>query len=238
MARLGSVLGAILAELARARLVSDELSKTLAAEYRGDPILASMSIPRLVLDEVALTLRFSVSDLVEAPVTTPDAGTLRDDWIVFAETNVVPGVLERFQIPQEDRATVMDIVKDTAGVPVGIPTISDVRTAVGGDRKPAVAATVAPVLDAWTSLPAGIRSVIGTKTTFRRELERDLAEQFGLFVDRQQELALVQAALASELQVAVVRDQLPEDPSLMQEFRLTVRGQDLDVLVQPAAGSA
>lgn len=232
MPRLGSVVGSILAELVRARLAADELTRELVAEYQADPVLTSMSVPRLVVSEATLTLRFGVSDLEEVPTPpTPDPGTLRDVWVRHAESVVVPRLLDRVGVPSSERSSVLAAIKEAAGTLAGAPTVAEVRRAVGGDDAGTVTATGGPLVNAWGRLPAEFRSRIGTKTALRKELEQHITQEFRLFRDRQRELTFVQAALASNIQVAVVTDQLPEDPGLVQEFRITVQGQDLEVLV-------
>lgn len=232
MARLGSVLGAILAELTRARLVADELTKDLVSEYRDDPVLASMTVPRVVLDEVALTLRFGVSDLEEAPGLAPDAESVRAEWVGHAGSTVLPRVLDRLGVPAAERSTVIDAIADAAGKPVGSPPLIDVRRAIAGERKKMAQASAQPLVDAWSALPTGVRSTLGAKTAFRRELEQIMRRELDLFIDRQFEMNLVKVALASRIDVAVIAQELPQDPNLVQELRITVRGEDLDLVVE------
>jgi hypothetical protein len=238
MARLGSVLGAILAELTRARFVADELTRDLVSEYRKDSILSSMSVPRIVLDEAALTLRFGVSDVQEAPQPALDAGSVRDAWVPHAVSMVLPRVLDRLGVAPDEHAAIIDTFTETAGRPLGVPPLTEVRRAIAGERLGMAIATAKPVLDTWSALPSRIRTTLGTKTTFRRELERNLREELDVFIERQHEAALVKAALASRLDVAVSAQDLPQDPGLVQEFRITVRGQDLELLLEgDGAGS-
>ncbi len=43
--------------------------------------------------------------------------------------------------------------------------------------------------------------------------------------------AALQAALASKVEVSIAKDQLPDDPARIQELTLTVRGEDLDLVL-------
>src|SRR6266508_25779 len=232
MARLGSVLGAILAELTRARVVADELTRDLVSEYREDSILSSMTVPRVVVDEAALTLRFGVSDIQETPQPAPDAGSVRDAWVPHAVATVLPRVLDRLGVPRDEHAAVIETFAETAGRPLGVPPLTQVRRAIAGERLGMATATAKPVIDAWSALPSGIPTTLGPKTAFRRELAQNLREELDVFLERQHEAAFVRAALASRLDVAVRAEDLPQDPGLVQEFRITVRGQDLELFLE------
>ena len=235
MARLGSVLGAILAELTRSRVAADELSRQLVSEYVEDPLLASMSVPRIVVDEAAITLRFAVSELQEAPERPVNPEALRRAWLLHAR-RVLPSVLVHLDVPPDERQAVWAAVTGAAGSAVGEPPLRDVRAAVAGDTAGLAAATARPMVDAWQPLPRDIRSLLRGKAAFRRELERGMRDEFQVLLRRERELEGARAALASRVEVAVRPDELPDDPALVQEFRITVSGQDVDVLVKETEG--
>lgn len=232
MARLGSVLGGMLAELARARAIADELSREFVSIYREDPILSSMSVPRVVVDEAALTLRFSVSDLEELPEEPPEAEAIREGWVRVAAPAVLPRVVARLGVPPAERPAAVEALVEASGTPAGSPRLAEVRKALAGDREGAVAATARPLLSAWESVPSPVRSSLGTKAAFQRELELQLSQELEAFVDRRWELEKIRAALNSRIDVAIRPDELPADPGLVQEFRITVRGDDVEVLLK------
>jgi hypothetical protein len=233
MARLGAVLGSILAEFARARLISDQLSKNLVAEYRADPILASMSVPRVVVDEAALTLRFSVSEIEEIPEATLRPDDVRAGWLRHVSTSVLTRVVDESDIPADARAAALAALSESMSsrnrTTLGI---SDVRRAIAGDVRPTVAATTRTLVDAWDKLPASARRSLRTKTNLRLRLERELQVELPKVMARQREFELVRAALASRIEVALRTDDLPQDPGLVQEFRITIRGQDVELLLE------
>lgn len=236
MAQLGSVLGAILADLMRARLVADELSRELADEYQSDPTMASMSVPRVVVEEAALTLRFAVTDLEQVAAAEPDEKKVRAAWIHHAAPKVVPKTLARLGVPAEGRSEAVDAIEKAAGETVGEPTALDVRKAIRGDAGPLVAKTAEPAVESWRKLPADVRAELGGKAAFRRELEQSIRDDFGTFVERQRELELVRASLASRIEVGIRPEELAEQPELVQEFRITARGADMDVLLNELEG--
>lgn len=220
MPRLGLIVGAVLADVMRARLAADELSRELAGEYRQDPILASMSVPRVVVDEATLTLHFSVADVDELKqAAEPDPRELRSAWRRHAVAELVP--------PE---------IAELGPVAVGKPSLSEVRRAIAGNHDGLVAATLEPLFETWRKLPGELRSQLGGKAAFRRQLERDTLETFRTFLVHWHDRDLIRAALRSRIEVAVRPDELPAEPELIQELRITARGDDMDVLLSEAQG--
>jgi hypothetical protein len=226
VARLGSLLGGILAEVARARLIADGLTRDLVNEYESDPVLASLSVPRVVVSEATVALRFTVQDLEEASPLPPDVGAVRVEWPRHAVASALPNALVRLGLTETDRDAVLAMV-DT---PTARPTAAEVREALAGRPGAAASATARPISDAWTKIPPAVRRRLGSKTAFRRRLDEALAEDLMSYLEREASRALVRAALASKLDVAIRRDELPVDPTHLQEIRLTLRGEDLDVI--------
>jgi hypothetical protein len=234
MPRLGSVVGAILAELARARLAADYLSRDLVDDYRADPILASMSVPRVQLDQAVLTLRFSVSDLVEADAAPPAEASAALGWARHVASAVIPVVLDSHGLTDAERRAALARLAGSRDAPsIEIPP-AVMRDALAGDFVGPSRATAGALLEGWVSLPREIRAKLGSKAAFRRELEGRLAREIAGFTARAREVELVKAALASRIDVGIQSDDLPSQPERIQELRLTLRGEDLSVIVQPS----
>lgn len=232
MARLGAVLGGILAELVRARMIADRLSRELVDEYREDPILASMSVPRVLLDQVDLTLRFSVSDLAEVLVAEPDASAVADVWSRHVVTSVLPGVLKGHGLAPDVHSETFELMAGRPASPKVRPPVATIRSALAKDPSAASKAVAEGLLSQWSEISPEIRSKLGTKAAFRKELETALATDLTGLVDRTRELELAKAALESRIDVAVRTDDLPTEAHHVQEFRLTLRGEDLTMIVE------
>lgn len=67
---LASVLGAVMADLARARVMADQESLRIARAYAEDPLLATLSIPRIRLPEVVLDLPVLLQEVLEGHAPT------------------------------------------------------------------------------------------------------------------------------------------------------------------------
>jgi hypothetical protein len=230
MTRLGSVLGAILADVARARVVSDELTRDLADIYRSDTVLGSMSVPRLVIDQAELTLRFAMSEITEPPSTGPDAPEVRDAWVRHVDEVVVPKLAAQLNLSPEvfvGVAATAATTPPTRGRPV-------FDRAIEGDTKPLATATASAMSDIFPNLPAEDRKRLRNKTAIKAAVEAELENEARNFVAREIDLSGIRAVLASTVDVEVRSKQLPTEPSAIQEMKLTIRGADLDTLITPS----
>jgi hypothetical protein len=72
MAELNDVLGAILRDIAQARVTGDLFSRNASLDYRRDELLRGFPVPRVEIKEASVQLRFAVSS-VERRETDPRA---------------------------------------------------------------------------------------------------------------------------------------------------------------------
>jgi hypothetical protein len=93
---LGIVLGGVLAEITRARAVADQLTRDLVEQYDRDPVLRSLSVPRVALDGVSLALRFRVGEVQGAVPDPVTPAALAEDWSATLAGTVVPALLDSF----------------------------------------------------------------------------------------------------------------------------------------------
>ena len=226
MARLGAVVGGILAELAQARVIADRLTRELVPEYEGDPILAGMSVPRVTLGEATVTLRFTVDDLEEVQPELPNAAAQSARWHAVAAARLFPKTLERLGVTGDERKKVLDLV---AVDQVGARAMS---AAMRGDIREAITATTEGALETWTDLPVELRRHLGGKVAFRKELQATAAAQLKEFLDAEASQALLRSVLASKLDVGVRTADLPAEPERIQEIQLKLTGEDFDLVLK------
>lgn len=65
MADLGDLIGSLMVGLIRARRMADEQTAVLAEYYKTNPLLESLSVPRVRIPELTIDLPFVVEDHVE-----------------------------------------------------------------------------------------------------------------------------------------------------------------------------
>lgn len=234
MAELGALLGGILAELARARQIADQLTRELVAEYEKDPVLASMSVPRVTMSEVNLTLRFTVDEVEAVPPAEPAPTVVREEWQPRLGEKLLAVLGREVDLDPDERKTLAALVAKTSGANIP-PAV--LKQAVQGKIEPAVNAVVKPVLAGWNRLPAGLRKKLGNKGAFTRAVSRVVEQDLTQYLKRQRSKAFVEAALASRVKVAVQRNELPPEPSQQQEIQLTLSESDLEIVLEkPPAG--
>lgn len=71
MAEVRTLLGAILRDIAEARVTSDLFSRDVGLEYLDDEVLQTFSVPRVDMKQATVRLRFAVNSL-EVKETDPD----------------------------------------------------------------------------------------------------------------------------------------------------------------------
>jgi hypothetical protein len=257
--QLGIVLGGMLAEITRARAVADRLTRDLVQQYDGDPVLRSLSVPRVALDGVSLALRFAVSDVQAADPDPVDATAFADDWSQTLGGTVLPTLLDAFphlsevERQQVQLAIATDLrVRDIRAAtrqPVPAPGAADpaprpelpiwrprlpievVRQGLDtGDLSAVQAESVKLVGDSWVQIPQEVRDKLGPKADFIGRVDALVASALKARLAVLRDRAELTAALRSRLDVVVGGAEIA-DPNQVQTITLTLRGADLDVLV-------
>jgi hypothetical protein len=225
MAELGAVVGAVLAEFVRARAIADKLTAGIVAEYEADPVLSSMNVPRVVIGEATVTVRYVVDDIETPTKPTPDPTKVKTDVGGRIKTKLA-SELGR-DIGNDDEAR--DALRKIAGN-VTAPTVPQIRKAIAGDSSDSVRSVSDRVVAAFSELPPGIRRKLGTKRQFTSVVERAVADELDAAIVDANRAADLKAVLASKVNVSVGRAEMPDDPSKIQEVTVTVRPEDLDVI--------
>ncbi|HWH13385.1 MAG TPA: hypothetical protein VNT51_01465 [Miltoncostaeaceae bacterium] len=70
MAELNEVVGAVLRDLAAARVIGDMFARDASATYRADPVMASFPVPRIDIAEASIQLAFAIT-AITPPVVDP-----------------------------------------------------------------------------------------------------------------------------------------------------------------------
>ncbi|MEW6646704.1 MAG: hypothetical protein AB1450_05860 [Pseudomonadota bacterium] len=225
MARLGSVVGGVLKELAQARAIADRHSRELVGEYERDPVLSAFSVPRVTLGEVNLTLRFTINDLEEESPAAPDYARLAADWQRLANGVLVKKTVARLGIPAELAGKAVNGLRSR-------PAVSDDLTAaIAAPGRRAAQLSAEELLEGWAALPGELRQALGNKQEFRRELLATAEAELASFLADQARLTDLRSALASKIDVGIRTADLPSEPQHIHEMTLTVRGEDIDMVL-------
>lgn len=110
MPHLGLVLGSILAEVSRARRIADALTRDLIEQYHDDRHLSALSVPRAVLSDMTLNLRFQVAGVDAAPVLAVSPDRLGPLWSEKLRDAVIPQFIRRFALSAVEEAQVITAI--------------------------------------------------------------------------------------------------------------------------------
>ncbi|MFF0527810.1 hypothetical protein ACFYT3_05420 [Nocardia amikacinitolerans] len=204
-------------------MVADRLTRDLADDYEDDPVLAGMSVPHVKVAEATMTLRYAVSDVVEAEPALPDPVKVGVAWHGTVTKKVLPGVLRKLGISGDDRQTLLQAIS------IKRPTVSATERALKGSPAELLDVTVESALESWTNIPAELQHRLGGKLAFRAEMKAAAGTALEAFLAQESGHRVLAAVLASTIQVNVAAADLPDDPHRMQEIQLTVTGEDLEL---------
>ncbi|MGV9612197.1 hypothetical protein [Nocardia xishanensis] len=170
-----------------------------------------------------MTLRYAVSDIVEAAPAPPDPVKVGIEWQAAVAKRVVPGVLRKLDITGDDRQTLLQAIS------IKRPTVSATEKALKGSPAELLDITVESALESWVNIPAELQHRLGGKLAFRAEVKAAATTAWEAFLAQESEHRVLAAVLASTIQVNVAAADLPDDPHRMQEIQLTVTGDDLEL---------
>lgn len=144
----------------------------------------------------------------------------------------MPGYLEHLGLHGSERDEILAITDDA--MLVGTAAI---KTALTGDVTTAARETAQSVGQVWDRIPRELRTRIGSKASFVRGLEARLNVEVPTYLGRLSEGALIKAALASTIDVGIRSADLAATPEHLHELKLTLRGEDVTVVLRSVEGS-
>ena len=234
MARLGEVVGGLLTDVLRARLAADALTASAVEAYRADPVLASMSVPRVAVSDMTVRLKFLVLDVWVPDPSPPDVVRAARVWNATVRDRVLPRLLTG---PGRDTEGLREPVQQWRDAVRADPVAVDpgaLQRAVDGDVSPLVDTTLAQVLERLRTLPPPSQARLG-RIRPQEELQRELAREAPPFAEQVRQWQAAEQALRSRVEVEVTADRLQERPvETMQQIELTVSLADVEEFIDLA----
>jgi len=227
---LGQVLGAFLADVIRARLAADELTAEAVDAYRADPVLASLSVPRVTVSDMTVRLRFLVSGFAVPEPGAIDIARATEEWNV----GVWDRVLTRLLRARGDDALREDVelLRESLRSEPIIVGADVLQAAAGGDTDPLVGLTVSAVLERVRALPPAARRRLGTLAQLREDLQREVTREAHVLTDRLGQRQAAEQVLRSRLEIEVEADKLQESRvESIQELDVTVTLADAEEFI-------
>lgn len=223
MPELGEVLGGLLADVVRARVTADELTAAAVETYRANPVLASLSVPRVVVSDLTFRVRFAVNGVDVADRAVLDVARAESEWNAVVRDGTLPRALR-----EADESMLRDAL---AADPIGLDA-DTLQRAVDGDPRRFVSASVSAVVDRTRGLPSTSRRRLGRLTDLRAVLQREITRDAETFLARVRQRQNAERALRSRIDVEITSERLQQMPvESVQELEITLSGMDLEELV-------
>lgn len=101
MAQLHQVIGAILRDIAQARVTSDLYSRETSRYYEQDPLLRLFPIPRSEIQEIVMDLQFVISEVAEDPERRQERDARINRIFDLYGDLIADEIIERLKGPSE-----------------------------------------------------------------------------------------------------------------------------------------
>lgn len=232
MAKLGELISGILSDLTESRVLADTVSRDFAEEYRKDPILSQVPVPRVTIKDVTLRLRFAVSEHQSVEPPKFDEAEAARMWRKELTANVVTNVL-REALASDPRS---DQADDIAAEIISPSTKVRFRVgdAVGGKPQHTIESSVEYLLTSFKKLKPDLRKRLPSDAALRRELTASVRSHLDDFVGKLKLIQDAKQAGKTRLDVLIRSADLKEIPeNAVQEITLSLALDDLTVVDQP-----
>ncbi|MGW0558655.1 hypothetical protein ACWDZ6_31495 [Streptomyces sp. NPDC002926] len=232
MTGLGDVLGALLTDVVRARLAADALTASAVAAYRDDPVLASLSVPRVTVTGMTVRLAFSAAEVAVPDPQPLDVARAAREWNITLRDRLLPGLLPGREELGMDEA--VRLWRDALRrAPVVLDAVA-LQRAVAGDPGNVVASTLDQLLERVRTLPQHAQARL-QQIRLKEELQRELPREVPPLAERARQWQAAEQALRSRVQVEVTADELERRrPETLQHIELAVSLADIEEFIGPA----
>lgn len=225
MAKLGEVLGGLVRDVVQARVLADQMACESVNIYAENPLLAAFPVPRVILKDVTVKLRFAVDKVVEEDLRREAEIDARAAW-----KQQLSGELLGRAFASADPVAIQRLAKAIASL---APPDFKIAAALKGDTGPMEKASIAVINKQIGRLPVNLRRKLSSPgPNIRKALPTVLND----FLRKVRDNIATKAASRLELDVLVRKDDLAAVPeSGIHEFAFVLAMDDLQVTGQAAA---
>lgn len=224
MAKLGEVLGGLVRDVVQARVLADQMACESVNIYAENPLLAAFPVPRVIVKDVSVKLRFAVDKVVEEDLRREAEIEARAAW-----KQKLSGEFLAKAFASADPATIQRLTEAIVSLP---PPDFKIAAALKGDTGPMEKASIALISRQIQRLPANQRrKLVSPGPNIRKALPTVLND----FLHQVRGSIAAKAASRLELDVFVRKDDLAAIPeSGIHEFAFVLAMDDLQVTGQAA----
>ncbi|MCP3915691.1 MAG: hypothetical protein GY711_09060 [bacterium] len=229
MARLNEVLGALLKDVVDARAAADKVSMEYLEQYKADPFLSLLPVPRVDVRDISLTLRFAFQGTVEAPDNAV-ASALNRTWLHELERDEFPRVVR--ELLARNSSIDERLLLDAAAAAAKGESIGDfgVLAFLAGDHRNMLSESVAFFLAAKKQLPAADARKLPNNRDLAARLRKILPKRLEAFLPTARRTLAAQRASSLTFDVAITGDELDGvAEGSVQELTLGITMDDLEL---------
>ena len=230
MPTLGEILGGIVHDVVRARLLGDQMACESARAYSDDRLLAEFPVPRVVIRDATVKLRFAIDSIAEAEIRNEMQAEARELWKKEISLHLLPRLTSSTADADAVRAA-SDILLTAKTPEFGL------SAAMKGNTSAMLRETVSFLTSGIAKLPPVTRRKLGTNVNIRSAATRELPALIDTFIERAARLADAKAAARTDLQVLIKKADLENaKEQVVHEFTFTLSLEDFQI-TGPGAGT-
>lgn len=227
MATLSQVLGGILRDVTRARVNADLQTQELFEAYRTDPLLSRVPIPRVIVRELSVRLRFAVDEHVEPEnPTQADVAKASQSWLEHLRREVLPRI---YRVAAEERDIDSVLMTKLVGQLRAPQRALGMEKALAGDLSALASESVRAVTDAKRRLTTSDQRRLPALSRVQAVAAQEVARATTSFMPRLRHQLAAEATARGDLRILVRDADLAGiEESRLQEVSVTLSSDDVE----------
>lgn len=231
MSNLDEILGGILKGVTNARVAADLASRAAQEQYSSDSVLGDVPVPRMVIRDAEVTLRF----VVDEEQTEDFSSRVKDAqarlwWHAVSKALPTLVRIDRNDLKESEafRRAVLSAARNLLDESLQVDVAKALRAP--DEQEHAIAATATLVESVLAKLPSDLRQQALPSRELKKVLRPRLAALFSNSEVQLHEAGTATAALGHKLAVSVTKDALEAAaPVAVHELKLRLSSDDLAV---------
>jgi hypothetical protein len=231
MADLDEVLGGVLRALTQARVAADLASKEAYESYRDDAVMAGLAVPRIVVRDVNLTLRFVVNDEQRGDFDKQLEAAASKEWSKIVSRELLALLTSSAEV-KENASLREALIRSGREVDASGRVNFHLREALTEAQAAKTVRATLEYLDEITqALPPELKGSVLRGNRLKAHAEARVERLLEMASYRLKEIATARAALGHKFDVSITGNALANAaPPSIHELKITLSTDDLRVV--------
>lgn len=221
MPKISEIVGGILRDLAQSHAAADAQTRQALESYRQDPVLSQFPVPRVVIQQASVKLRFVITGHGTGTSGGDDPKQYRDLWTESLRERVLPQFL--LNVGKLDNKAVADAMRARLSKP-GIEDRVEATSLSDASKLSAIKEQTAMVIvDEAESLPKSVRRYLPDKGALLAAAKQVVDHEMPEVQRAAEAIHKANQAARSDLEIAIRPDDLKSVPDAqINELQLTL----------------